>query len=118
MKAMFEQSVLPLLLQEIPEIWPLQIRTYKIFGLPEPRINRMIPYADLPEGVEVAFGLDYPLVHLKLKADGKDALQRLDLAELLVLKSSFPTYGQEMKRDSSGGTLVLCLLKKADSGFG
>ena len=90
MKAMFEQSVLPLLLQEIPEIWPLQIRTYKIFGLPEPRINRMIPYADLPEGVEVAFGLDYPLVHLKLKADGEDALQRLDLAELLVLKELGP----------------------------
>ncbi len=90
MKAMFEESVLPLLLQEIPDVFPLQLRTYKIFGLPEPRINRMIPYADLPNGVEVAFSLDYPLVHLKLKADGEEARQRLDIAEMLILKELGP----------------------------
>ena len=90
MKAMLEQSVLPLLQQDNPEIYPLQLRTYKIFGLPEPRINRMIPYTELPAGVDVAFGLDYPLVHLKLKADGEDAMQRLDMAELLILKELGP----------------------------
>jgi len=90
MKAMFKQSVLPLLQQEIPDIRPLQLRTYKIFGLPEPRINRTIPYAELPEGVHVAFGLDYPMVHLKLKADGDNALQNLDIAELLILKELGP----------------------------
>lgn len=90
MRAMFEQSVLPLLQQEIPEIYPLELRIYKIFGLPEPRINRMIPYSELPEGVGVAFGLEYPLVHLKLKADGEDALQKLDIAEMLILKELGP----------------------------
>ncbi len=90
MKAMLEQSIVPLLAQEVPEAHPLQLRTYKIFGLPEPRINKMIPYADLPTGVEVAFGLDYPLVHLKLKANGADACQQLDTAEMLILKDLGP----------------------------
>ena len=84
MQAMFEREVLPVLQQKIPETFPLQQRTFKIFGLPEPRVNRMIPYQQLPPGVEVAFGLDYPLVLVKLKADGEDAAGRLDQAEALL----------------------------------
>ncbi len=87
MKAMFEREVLPLLQQEIPQSNPLQQRTFKLFGLPEPRVNRLIPYRELPEGVEVAFGLEFPLVLLKLKAYGEDGAQKLDLAEALLLKS-------------------------------
>lgn len=85
MKAMFEHSVLPLLQQKIPQVAPRQQRTFKIFGLPEPRVDRMIPYHRLPQGVAVAFALDYPLVLLKLKATGADAIERLDQAEALIV---------------------------------
>ncbi len=86
MEAMFKQSVLPILQQTIPEAQPLQQRTFKVFGLAEPKIDQMIPYRQLPEGVDVAFALDYPLVLVKLKARGAEADVRLDQAEVLVLK--------------------------------
>ncbi len=85
MKAMFESAVLPVLQRKIPDVAPVKQRTLKLFGLPEPRIDSMIPYRQLPEGVKVAFALDYPLVLLKLKATGKDADDKLDRAETLLL---------------------------------
>ncbi|MDA3904033.1 MAG: CinA family nicotinamide mononucleotide deamidase-related protein [Desulfuromusa sp.] len=86
MRAMFKQSVLPVLQQKIPEANPRQQRTFKIFGLSEPKVERMIPYQQLPEGVEIAFALDFPLVLVKLKAAGKDAEFCLDQAEALLLR--------------------------------
>lgn len=86
MEAMFKQSVLPVLQQKIPKANPLLQRTFKLFGLSEPKVDRMIPYQQLPEGVEVAFALDYPLILVKLKARGDDAEFRLDQAEALLLK--------------------------------
>ncbi len=86
MEAMFKQSVLPVLQQTIPEAQPLQQRTFKVFGLAEPKIDQLIPYHRLPQGVEVAFALDYPLVLVKLKARGHDVEQSLDQAEALVLQ--------------------------------
>ncbi|HEY5673642.1 MAG TPA: CinA family nicotinamide mononucleotide deamidase-related protein [Malonomonas sp.] len=84
MQAMFEQSVLPLLQQSHPAGTPLKQRCFKLFGLPEPKIDRMIPYSQLPQGVQVAFGLEYPLVLVKLRADGENADRLLDKAELLL----------------------------------
>lgn len=85
MKAMFENAVLPVLRRKIPNIAPISQRTLKLFGLPEPRIDSMIPYDQLPQGVEVAFALDYPLVLLKLKASGDNADESLDQAEALLM---------------------------------
>ena len=86
MEAMFQQSVLPILQQKIPGANPVLQRTFKIFGLSEPKIDRMIPYRQLPDGVDVAFALDYPLVLVKLKATGGDAEWSLDQAEAMVLR--------------------------------
>lgn len=86
MKAMFEHSVLPILQRKIPEVTPVQQRSFKLFGLPEPRVDSLIPYRQLPQGVNVAFALDYPLVLLKLKATGQDAIELLDQAEALIVK--------------------------------
>jgi nicotinamide-nucleotide amidase len=86
MEAMFQQSVLPILQKKIPQATPLLQRTFKIFGLSEPKIDRMIPYRQLPDGVDVAFALDYPLVLVKLKASGDDAEFQLDQAEALLLR--------------------------------
>lgn len=86
MQVMFKQSVLPTLQQKIPEANPLQQRTFKLFGLSEPKVDRLIPYGQLPDGVEVAFALDYPLVLVKLKASGNNAELHLDQAEALLLR--------------------------------
>lgn len=86
MKAMFDQSVLPALQQLHPPAPALQQRVFKLFGLPEPKIETLIPYAQLPEGIEVAFALDYPLVLVKLRSGGDDAELRLDKAEALLLQ--------------------------------
>lgn len=84
MQAMFEQSVLPTLQQLHPPSAARQQRTFKIFGLTEPKIDALIPHRQLPEGVTVAFALDYPLVLVKLRADGDEAGRNLDLAEVLL----------------------------------
>lgn len=86
MQAMFKNSVLPILQQKMPNVSPQQQRTFKLFGLSEPKVDRMIPYQQLPAGIDVAFALDYPLVVLKLKATGNDAEYCLDQAEALLLK--------------------------------
>lgn len=86
MKAILEQSVLPILKQLHPPGAPLKQRLFKLFGLPEPKVERLIPYRRLPPGVTVAFGLDYPLVVVKLRANGEDADSRLDQAETLLME--------------------------------
>ncbi len=86
MEAMFEQSVLPILQQKIPGATPLQQRTFKLFGLSEAKVKRMIPYRQFPEGVKIAFALDDPLVLVKLKTTSENAVLRLDQAETLLLR--------------------------------
>ena len=86
MEAMFKASVLPILQRQVPDTTPFLQRTFKIFGLSEPKIDRMIPYRQLPDGVEVAFALEYPLVLVKLRATGKGAEFFLDQAEALLLR--------------------------------
>lgn len=86
MKAMFEQSVLPTLQDLHPSEGALQQRCFKLFGLPEPKINQLIPYDQLPPGIQVAFGLDYPLVLVKLKAGGDAVDWQLDQAEALLVR--------------------------------
>lgn len=84
MKAMFSQAVLPALLELHPPQTVRQQRLLKLFGLPEPKIDALIPYAQLPQGVEVAFALDYPLVLVKLRAEGDEATPKLDQTEALL----------------------------------
>ena len=83
---MFVETVLPLLQSRHPGGGPRQQRTYKFFGLPEPKIDQRIPYPELPPGVTVAFALEYPLVVVKLKAAGDGADFRLDQAEARLLQ--------------------------------
>ena len=84
MEAMFQQSVLPALQQSLPEIAPLKQTSLTLFGLPEPRVEALIPYDRLAAGVEVAFTLAYPLVRVKLTASGEEAEGKLQQAEELL----------------------------------
>jgi len=86
MRAMFKQSVLPLLQQQLPKTTPLLQRTFKLFGISEPKADQLIPYRQLPAGVEVAVALDYPLVLVKLKATGEEVELLLDQAEALLIR--------------------------------
>ncbi len=86
MEAMFRDAVMPLLQLQLPDANPLLQRTFKLFGVSEPKIDHLIPYPQLPDGVEVAFALDYPLVLVKLKASGIGADFFLDQAEALLLQ--------------------------------
>ena len=84
-REMFHHEVLPTLHQLFPTDTAVEQRSFKLFGLSESRIARMIPYPRLPQDVSVAFSLDYPLVVVKLKASGEQAVERLDHAETLLL---------------------------------
>ncbi len=79
---MLEQQVLPRLLERSGGSAPLQERILKVFGLSEPGVEEAFGGAALPEGVILAYGVDYPFVHVKLRASGDTAAELLDRAEL------------------------------------
>ena len=61
-------------------------RNFGFFGLTEPQIESRIPYTDLPQGVQVGFSLDYPLVCISLRAESDQAENLLDTAEALLVE--------------------------------
>ncbi|BCR06164.1 CinA-like protein [Desulfuromonas versatilis] len=87
MEAMLQASVLPLLRERGGGSLPMQERVLKVFGLSEPKTEELLSRAGLPEGVQVAFGVDFPLVAVKLRASGKSAEESLDRAELLARRA-------------------------------
>lgn len=86
MLAMLSSYVLPALLTRYPAPPPQCQRVMSIFGLAEPEVERRIVRNGLPEGVELAFNVEFPMVQVKLRARGATAQQQVDLAELAVRK--------------------------------
>lgn len=84
MLTMLRDSVLPSLAAHFRGGFPLQERILKVFALAEPRIEELLAPCRFPEGVSVAYGVQYPLVLVKLRAGGADAEADLDRGELLV----------------------------------
>jgi nicotinamide-nucleotide amidase len=84
MTAMLEQSVLPALEQQSGQTEILHERVLKVFGLSEPKTEARLETLRLPEGIQVAFGVDFPFVHVKLRASGDTAMARLEQAEQLA----------------------------------
>jgi nicotinamide-nucleotide amidase len=56
----------------------------KVFGLSEPKTEALLDTILLPEGIQVAFGVDFPFVHVKLRACGDTARARLEQSERLA----------------------------------
>lgn len=81
MAALLEQSILPRLQERAGGGFPLQERVLKVFGLSEPMTEERLA-GTLPAGVALAFGVDFPFVHVKLRASGEEAEALLDRAEL------------------------------------
>lgn len=87
MVAMMESSVLPCLRERSGGTFPMQERVLKVFNLSEPQIEEYLAARTLPDGVSLAFGVEFPLVHVKLRALGEKAESLLDRAELLARKA-------------------------------
>lgn len=84
---MLDQSVIPQLRgQSRPEELAAE-QVYVIIGLPEPRVEELAEEAKLPDGVRLAFGVDHPLVHLKLRAVGANAPELFDRCEPLLRRA-------------------------------
>lgn len=81
MAAILEQAILPRLQERTGGRFPQQERVLKIFGLSEPKTEERLT-GSLPIGVTLAFGVDFPFVHAKLRAQGEEADTLLDRAEL------------------------------------
>lgn len=84
MIAMLGQAVIPRLRLEHGDELPIRERVLKVFGLSEPKTEALLIDAGLPNMVQVAFGVDFPFVHVKLRASGADAGVPLDRSELLA----------------------------------
>lgn len=84
MEAILCDGVLTRLRERCGDATPGAERIFKLHGLPEPRIETLLAGTSLPAGVRVAFGVDFPLVHLKLRAAGAGGEALLDRAEVAV----------------------------------
>lgn len=125
MQAMVEAELLPRL-EALSGGQPPQCeRMLKIFGLSEPRIESLLDGLALPAGVSVGFGVDFPLVHLKLRARGEDADERLDQAEVLaqrrlgefIVARGRETLPQSVARLLSASGLSLSLAESCTGGL-
>lgn len=87
MAIMLKESVLPHVLQRSGTDFPLRQRIFKLFGVAEPEVESVMHDTALPEGVRIAFGVEFPLVHLKLRAEGEEAETLLDKAEVAVRRA-------------------------------
>jgi nicotinamide-nucleotide amidase len=87
MTAMLSESVLPLLEKHHGGAPPRRERILTVFGLSEPKAEELLLTYPLPAGVTVAWGVDFPMVLVKLRADGEEADSLLDRAEVVVRRA-------------------------------
>jgi nicotinamide-nucleotide amidase len=87
MLAMLDTSVLPKLAHEDGQSATFCQQTITVFGLPEPEVEKRLTDSGLPNDVELAFNVSFPVVIVKLRAKGKAASRRIERAELAVRKA-------------------------------
>jgi nicotinamide-nucleotide amidase len=87
MLAMLTDYIVPSLLRRFPDP-PIRCqRTISVFGLPEPTVESRINRNGLPEGVALAFNVEFPVVQVKLRTSGEGAQRLVDRAEVAVRKA-------------------------------
>lgn len=87
MVAMLDEYVAPSLVKKFPQAPERARRTLTVFGLSEPAVEESVNNCGLPEGVDLAFNVEFSLVQVKLSATGQGALQQVDKAELAVRRA-------------------------------
>lgn len=66
-KAMFLETVLPMIEKAVGATEPIQRATMKTFGLPESTIGRLVEALKLPKDIVVSYRAAFPEVHVVLK---------------------------------------------------
>lgn len=125
MTAILEGSVLPALQERSGGTFPRQERILKVFGLSEPKVEELLEGSVLPLDVRLAFGVEFPMVHVKLRADGESAATLLDRAELaarkalgdFVVATGAETLAQNVARMLSAAGRTLALAESCTGGL-
>lgn len=116
MRIMLEDSVVPALLERFTDA-PLRIqRLVTVFGLAEADVENRIRRTGLPEGIELAFAVEFPYVQVKLRANGDHAMTLVNRAELAVRKALddyIVGYGEETLAGAAARYLAASGLKLA-----
>ena len=108
MLAMLDEYVIPSLLHRFPDL-PLQCqRVVTVFGLSEPEVESRINRNGLPDGVALAFNVEFPMVQVKLRSTGVKAQTLVDRAELAVRKA-LDEHVVGIDNDTLAGATARCL---------
>ena len=76
MARMLDETVIPRLLEGMAGTTVLATKVLKIFGISEAEVDALLQEQLVPvEGVSLAFSVDFPEIHLKLRAGGKSVQQ-------------------------------------------
>jgi nicotinamide-nucleotide amidase len=84
MAAMVASAVLPCLTERFGQQKHEPERVLTLFGIPEPLVEEKLLSAGLPDGVQLGFGVEFPLVLVKLRSTAEQAAILLDQATSLV----------------------------------
>ena len=87
MLAMLDDYVVPALLERFPDPPLFCQQTVTVMGLPEPEVESRITQDAMPEGIELAFNVELPVVQVKLRARGEQARKLVDRAEMVVRRA-------------------------------
>ena len=125
MAAMLREEVLPRLEADHPGAPPCRQRVLRLFGLAEPRCEELLAGTDLPEGIELAYAVEFPEVLVKLRAAGEDADARLDRAEVrarracdrFLVASGEETLAGNVARLLTNAGLTLALAESCTGGM-
>jgi nicotinamide-nucleotide amidase len=71
---MFNDSVLPVIRQHSGDTSPIHRHTFKIFGLPESVVGKLVEGCGLSKEITVSYRAAFPEVHVTLKASQQTAL--------------------------------------------
>lgn len=84
---MLSEYIIPAFNDRFPDPPMLCQQVMTVFGLAEPDVEARIHQIGLPQGVELAFNVDFPVVQVKIRARGDQAQALTDQAALAVRKA-------------------------------
>lgn len=87
MRTMLVDSVVPHLLARSPQLPERAQQRLTVFGLPEPEVEARLEQGGLPDGVTLAYTVDFPLVRVRLSATGSTAQNLVDRAEVAARRA-------------------------------
>lgn len=109
MRAMLVDSVVPRLLAGAAHLPEKAQQRLTVFGLPETEVEARLERMPLPDGVGIAYTVDFPLVRVRLSATGTESQQLIDRAELAArraLQEHLVALGDESLAGATGRLLT------------